>query len=131
MHPDDRLAAPVSSEHAVADLEGIPASRLGDAQGLGPLLLAAANAAGLHPIAPPLVHARPGGVTAVLPCHGGHVAIHTLPDAGVCFADVLAVEAGRPQQGLEVILRRLAARTVHADVRRRGPGVYPSSMEVS
>lgn len=119
----------MTCEHAFADLEGVAAERLDDAQGLGALLLAAANAAGMHPLAPPFVHAGPAGVAAVLPCYRGHVAIHTLPEAGLCFADVLALGAGRSRRGLEVILRRLAAREVHADVRRRGPAPQPSNPE--
>jgi S-adenosylmethionine/arginine decarboxylase-like enzyme len=115
----------MACEHAFADLDGVPASRLNDAQSLGPLLLAAANAAGLNPAAAPLVHAGPGGLSAVLTCHGGHVAIHTQPDAGLCFADVITVGAGRPQRGVEVIVRRLAAREVHADTRARGPLAQP------
>jgi S-adenosylmethionine/arginine decarboxylase-like enzyme len=117
----------VTCEHAFADLEGVAASRLGDAQTLGPLLLAAANAAGLHPASAPFVQAGSGGVVALLPCHGGHVAIHTLPDAGLCFADVLSVGAGRPQRAVEVIVRRLAAREVRTDARHRGPVGHPSS----
>jgi hypothetical protein len=38
----------------------------------------------MSPAAPPVVR-RPRGVTAVLACHGGHVAIHALPDAGLCL----------------------------------------------
>jgi S-adenosylmethionine/arginine decarboxylase-like enzyme len=119
----------VACEHASADLEGVAPSRLGDAQALGPLLLAAANAAGMHPAGAPVVHSGPGGVTALLPCHGGHVAMHTLPDAGRCFADVLSVGggAGRPQRGLEVIVRRLAAREAHIETRHRGSVGHPST----
>lgn len=119
----------MTCEHAFADLEGVAAARLDDAQGIGPLLLAAANAAGMHPLAPPLVHAGPAAVAAVLPCYRGHVAIHTLPEAGLCFADVLAVGAGRARAGLDVILRRLAPREVHTNVRRRGPATQPSNPE--
>ena len=119
----------MSCEHAFADLEGVAASRLADAQTLGPLLLAAANAAGMHPAGVPLVQAGAGGVAALLPCHGGHVAIHTLPDAGLCFADVLSVGAGHPRRGLDVIVRRLAARDAHTEARQRGPAGHPATPE--
>ncbi|HEX4574607.1 MAG TPA: S-adenosylmethionine decarboxylase [Gemmatimonadales bacterium] len=107
-------------QHAFADLGGIPATRLSDGTELTGLLLAAANAAGLHPAAPPVVKTGPRGVSAVLLCHGGHVALHGLPDAGLCFADV-AGGGTLPQRGLEVIIKRLGAREVRTDTRRRGP----------
>jgi S-adenosylmethionine/arginine decarboxylase-like enzyme len=107
-------------QHAFADLGGIAATRLSDGTELTGLLLAAANAAGLHPAAPPVVRTGPRGVSAVLLCHGGHVALHGLPDAGLCFADV-AGGGTLPQRGLEVIIKRLGAREVRTDTRRRGP----------
>jgi S-adenosylmethionine decarboxylase len=116
-------------DHVFADLSGLPADRLTDAQGLGALLLAAANAAGLHPTAPPLLQAGPDGTTAVLACRGGHVALHAIPAAGVCFADLAALAATHPQRGLEVIIRRLAAQTVRTDGRRRGGGATASPPE--
>jgi len=114
-------------EHAFADLQGVPAGRLDDAQALGPLLLAAANAAGMNPARAPLVHTAGDGVTAVLVCHRGHVAIHTRPDADVCCIDIVAVGNGRPQRGLDVIRRRLGAREVQSDARSRGPLAQPSN----
>ena len=111
----------MTCDHVFADLGGVTASRLSDAQGLGALLLSAANAAGMSPAGPPVVQAGPLGVTAVLTCHGGHVAIHALPDAGLCFADLAAVGAAQPQRGLDVVIRRLAPRDVRTDARRRGP----------
>lgn len=111
----------MSCDHVFADLSGVAVGRLSDAQGLGALLLSAANAAGMSPV----VQAGPRGVTAVLACHGGHVAIHALPDAGLCFADLAAVGAARPQRGLDVVIRRLAGRDVRTDARRRGPAPAP------
>ena len=108
-------------DHVFADLSGIPANRLTDAQGLAGLLLAAANAAGLNPASPPVVTAGPHGVSAALVCHGGHVALHGLPEAGLCFADVAGVGGVLPRRGLEVVVKRLGAREVRTDARRRGP----------
>jgi S-adenosylmethionine/arginine decarboxylase-like enzyme len=113
----------VTFEHVFADLGGIPAGRLADPQGLAGLLLAAANAAGLNPAGPPAVHAGPQGLAAMLGCHGGHLALHALPDAGLCFADVAGLAPARPQRGLDVIIKRLGAREVRTDARRRGPAV--------
>ncbi|PYP42582.1 MAG: hypothetical protein DMD42_11825 [Gemmatimonadetes bacterium] len=111
----------VTFEHVFADLGGIPANRLTDPQGLAGLLLAAANAAGLNPANPPVVTLGPRGVSAALVCHGGHVAMHGVPEAGLCFADLAGVGGALPQRGLEVIIKRLGAREVRTDARRRGP----------
>lgn len=116
-------------EHAFADLGGIVGNRLTDPQGLSGLLLAAANAAGLNPASPPVVVAGPRGVAAVLVCHGGHVALHGLPGEGLCFADVAGLGAVQPQRGLEVIIRRLGARQLRTDARRRGPATQPTDPE--
>ena len=107
--------------HVFADLGGVPANRLTDAQGIAGLLLAAANAAGLGPAAPPVVTLGPSGLSAALVCHGGHVALHGAPDAGLCFADVAGPDGARPQRGLDVIIKRFGAREVRTDSRRRGP----------
>ena len=104
-----------------ADLGGIAPGRLSDAQALGALSLAAANAAGLHPVAPPIAQTGPSGVVIVLACHGGHVAIHAQPETGTSFADVVAIGKTQPQRGLDVIIRRLDARDVRTDARHRSP----------
>ncbi len=116
-----------SCEHVFADLGGIASGRLSDAQALGALTLAAANAAGLHPAAPPVAQTGPDGVVAVLACHGGHVAIHALPDSGSCFADVATMGKAHPQRGLDVIIRRLDARNVRTDRRHRTPAATTHS----
>lgn len=115
-------------EHVFADLGGIAPGRLSDAQALGALTLAAANATGLHPAAPPVAQTGPNGVVVVLACHGGHVAIHGLPETGVCFADVLAIGKAQPQRGLEVIIRRLDAREIQSAARHRTPA-HPTPSE--
>ena len=99
----------------------MPAIRLSDAEGIAGLLLAAANAAGLSPAAAPVVKLGPRGLSAALVCHGGHVALHGAPDVGLCFADVAGMGGALPQRGLEVIIKRFAAREVRTDSRRRGP----------
>ena len=109
-----------------ADLDGIPASRLSDPQELSGLLLAAANAAGLNPASPPVVKIQPQVVGAVLLCHGGHVLLHAVPEAGVCFVDVAGMGRVHPQQGLDVVTRRFGARQVRIDHRRRGPPARPT-----
>ncbi len=108
-------------DHVFADLGGIPPDRLADPQGLAGLLLAAANAAGLNPVTPPTVTAGPKGVGVALLCHGGHIVLHAAQDEGLCFADVAGVGGTHPQRGLDVIIKRLGAREVRTDARRRGP----------
>lgn len=121
----------MSFAHGLADLGGIPANRLVDPQSLAGLLLAAANAAGLSPANPPVVKSGPKGVAAALICHGGHVALHALPEEGVCFADIVGFGAVQPQRGLEVIIKRLGAREVRVDTRHRGPVRHVSNPEDS
>ena len=108
-------------EHVFADLGGIPATRLTDAQGLAGVLVAAANAAGLNPAHPPVVKVGPRGIAAALVCHGGHVVLHGLPETGLCFVDVAGLSGALPQRGLDVIIKRFGAREVRTDARRRGP----------
>ena len=108
-------------DHVFADLGGVPANRLTDAQGVAGLLLAAANAAGLNPASQPLVTLGPCGLSAALVCNGGHVALHGIPEAGLCFADVAGSGDARPHRGLDVIIKRFGAREVRVDSRRRGP----------
>lgn len=111
----------------------MPADRLTDIAGLAGLLLAAANATGLSPAHPPVVKLGPRGLSAALVCHGGHVSLHGLPDAGWCFADVAGMGAeansggggggggATPQRGLDVIIKRLGARHVRTATGRRNP----------
>ena len=116
----------VTLEQLAADLDGIPASRLADAQELTGLLLAAANAAGLNPASPPVVKIDPRGVGAVLLCHGGHVLLQAVPEAGVCFVDVAGMGRVQPQRGLDVVTKRFGARQVRIDHRRRGSATRPT-----
>lgn len=108
-------------DQVFADLGGVAPERLADAQGLASLLLAAANAAGLNPTTPPAVTTGPKGVGVALMCHGGHIALHAVPDQGLCFVDVAGMGGTHPQRGLDVIIKRLGARDVRTDARRRGP----------
>ena len=106
-----------------ADLGGVAPERLSDPQSLAGLLLAAANAAGLSPVTPPAVTpgGGPTGVGVALICHGGHITLHAAPAEGLCFVDVAGLGGTHPQRGLDVIIKRLGAREVRSDARRRGP----------
>ena len=116
-------------EHGVADLGGIPEQRLSDTAGLAGLLLAAANAAGLDPASAPLVKQGPRGVAAFLPCHSGFVALHAVPDEGLCFVDVAGLGPVHPQRGLDIVAKRLGARALRTDARRRGAVTQPIEPE--
>ena len=118
-------------DHVFADLGGVAPERLSDPQGIAGLLLAAANAAGLNPVTPPAVTAGPKGVGVALLCHGGHITLHAAPDEGLCFVDVAGLGGTHPQRGLDVIIKRLGAREVRTDARRRGPVTQPMDPERS
>jgi S-adenosylmethionine/arginine decarboxylase-like enzyme len=113
-------SSPLTLEQSLAELDGIPAGNLRDNQGLAGLLLAAANAAGLAAANPPLVKIGPGAIGAVLLCHGGHVVLEAIPEAGLCFVDVAGLGVVHAQRGLDVIARRLGARHIRTESKRRG-----------
>ena len=110
-------------EHLSADFGGIDAAKLADQSALAGVLLAAANAAGLSPAEAPAITTGGLGVSAILPCHGGYITLFALPDDGLCFVDIAVVE-GRPnpiQRACDIVARRLTAREIRTEIRRRGP----------
>lgn len=100
-------AVPFHHDHRC--LSGIPGARLTDQTGLSAVVIAAASAAGLPPHGPPVARAGPRGVVIGLLCHGGHVVLHTVPEAGLCLVDTVAPTAEGAARSLEVIARRLGA----------------------
>jgi S-adenosylmethionine/arginine decarboxylase-like enzyme len=107
--------------HLSADLVGVPRAQLADAALLGGVAIAAAAAAGVHPVGAPLVRQRPdGGVTFILALEGTHLALHSDPERGLLLLDVLAPTGLDPRTALEVFARRLTAREVRSEVRERG-----------
>ena len=113
---------PPTFTQVCADLDGIPVTRLSDEQDLAGLMLAAANAAGLSPATAPLVRVGPAGADAILLCHGGHVLLHGVPEAGYCFVEVAGLRAAPLQRGFDIVVRRLGADQVRAH-RRQGHSV--------
>lgn len=90
------------------ELTGISGARLADAKGLSAVVVAAAGAVGMPTLGPPVVRESPSGVAVALLCRDGHIALHTLPDQGLCFVAVVArapVDVGR---GVDVISRGLS-----------------------
>lgn len=107
--------------HLAADFVGVPAEQLEDASLLSGLLIAAAGAAGFSAVGMPLVHERPdGSIVAVLLLDGAHMALHAVPARELLLLDILAAGAGESRKALDVFARRLSARKMHSEVRRRG-----------
>ena len=105
----------------LAELAGVPAARLGDAAMLSGLLIAAAGAVGLAPVASPLVRALPdGAVAGALLLDGGHVALRGVPALGLLLLDVLAPSTHDPAKVVDVFVRRLVPREVRSEARVRG-----------
>ncbi len=98
---------PVFNYH-VQELSGISGARLADAKGISSVVVAAAGAVGMPPLGPPIVRESPGGVDIVLLCRDGHIALHTVPDQGLCFVAVVARAPVDPGRGVEVVSRGLA-----------------------
>lgn len=105
--------------HDAADFRGVPASLLRDQASLSGLMIAAAGAAGLTTVEPPIVRSLPrGGLVIVLLLDLGHVALHSMPDDGVLAFDLLVSAAKDARKAIDVVTRRLntrPARATHAD----------------
>jgi S-adenosylmethionine/arginine decarboxylase-like enzyme len=93
--------------HRVSTLTGIAGARLGDPEGLCGVIIAAAAAVGMSAHGPPLVRSGPRGIVVGLLCHGGHVVLHAIPEQSLCIIDILAMEPGSANRGVEVITKRL------------------------
>lgn len=97
----------MSFSHRVVQLTGISSTRLGDADGLSAVAIAAAAAVGMSPYGPPVVKSGPKGTVTCLLCHGGHVISHVIPEQSLCIVDILAMTPGDPERGVDVIAKRL------------------------
>jgi len=109
-----------ASTHLFADLTGVPASVLADADLLRGLLIAGASAAALKPSGIPIT-STPGGLehSFVLIVAGGHIAAHTFPERDLLLLDVLCEARHDPRRVLDVFARRLSARDVRSETRTR------------
>jgi S-adenosylmethionine/arginine decarboxylase-like enzyme len=94
--------------HHHAELTALGSPRLADPESLAGLVIAAASAVGLQGHAPPVARTGPRGVAVVLVGHGGHFALHTIPDEGRAFVDLVAPAPAHPERAIEIILRRLS-----------------------
>ena len=113
-------ASPAGSTHLFADLVGVPAAVLGDADLLRGLLIAGASSAALKPDGIPTA-SSPGGPehSYVLIVSGGHIAAHTFPERHLLLLDVLCDARHDPRRVLDVFVRRLSARDVRSETRSR------------
>ncbi|HSA55209.1 MAG TPA: S-adenosylmethionine decarboxylase [Gemmatimonadaceae bacterium] len=115
------LPAPPAIVHLSADFFGVAPEVLGDRSLLCGVLVSAAGAAGLQTSGAPLVLQHPdGAVSAILPSDGCHMSLHTMPAREVAILDVLARPGHDVQRALDVVARRIAARSVRAERRERG-----------
>jgi S-adenosylmethionine/arginine decarboxylase-like enzyme len=107
--------------HLIADFFGVPPVQLGDQSLISGVMVSAAGAAGMTASGSPLVLKHPdGGLSVILPLDGCHMSIHTSPDRELALLDVLAHPHHDPQRALDVVIRRLSARTVNSERRERG-----------
>jgi len=91
------------------DLADLPSTRLGDADALGALLVAAAGAMGITPLGAPVIRSGAAAWVAALLCVDAHIILHALPDDRRCLVSIAARDAAAVQRGLDVISRRLGA----------------------
>jgi S-adenosylmethionine/arginine decarboxylase-like enzyme len=116
-----RDAVPPLMTHDAADFRGVPGSLLRDQASLSGLLIAAAGAAGLTTVEPPLVRLLPrGGLVILLLLDFGHVTLHTVPDEGVLALDLLVSAAKDARKAIDVVTRRLNLRPTRATHSDRG-----------
>ena len=117
------MSSPAPSEitHLTADFVGASAQQLGDQALMSGILVSAAGATGMKASGPPTVIVHPGGgLSVILPLDGCHMSIHTMPARELAILDVIALPPHDPQRALEVIARRITAKTVRTEQRTRG-----------
>ncbi len=107
--------------HLTADFHGVPSVQLMDQSLISGVMVSAASAAGLSATGPPVVLKHPdGGLSVILPLDGCHMSLHTNPERELALLDVLARSHHDPQRALDVLQRRLTARSVRSERRERG-----------
>ena len=107
--------------HLTADFIGASVLQLTDHSLVSGILVSAAGAAGMKASGAPVVITHPGGgLSVILPLDGCHMSVHTLPERELAILDVIAVAPHDPQRALDVVSRRLTARTVRAGRHTRG-----------
>ncbi len=108
-------------DHRIAELSGVGAERLEDADALAALIVSAASASGISPGGLPLVRRGPQGSCIALVCLDGHLVMHAAPARGGCLVDIVVRSPGSAARGLEVIARRLGANPASVAPPRQPP----------
>ena len=117
------MSSPAPSEitHLTADFIGASAKQLTDQSLISGILVSAASASGMKASGPPSVIVHPdGGLSVILPLDGCHMSVHTMPSRELAILDVIALPPHDPRRALDVIARRITAKTVRAEQRTRG-----------
>ena len=108
--------------HVMMDVYGVDRRMLNDPNQIGEILIAAAAAATLHPLAEPAVYRYPGqGLTIFLPIRESHFAIHTYPEHGYASIDIVSCAlADRATRARDYIVDRLGGDRVETEILYRG-----------
>jgi S-adenosylmethionine decarboxylase len=108
--------------HVLVDVYGVDRKTLNDPNQIGELLIGAAAAATLHPLAEPAAYRYPGqGLTIFLPIRESHFAIHTYPEHGYASIDIVSCAlAERATRARDHIVERLGGDRVETKVLYRG-----------
>jgi S-adenosylmethionine decarboxylase len=107
--------------HLLADLHGVEASLLEDAEALQALLTQAAETAGAQVLLQHFHKFGEGkGITGVVLLAESHISIHTWPEAGFAAADIFMCGKARPDLALTTLIKGL--QPMHCNMRpvRRG-----------
>lgn len=118
------MAFEIAGRHLLADLWVADPEPLCDPARLAAALRAAAEASGLHPVAPPQVIPFPEGgqgVTGVILLRESHIAVHTYPEHGYLAVDVFTCGAtATPERAIDVFIARFGATRVTRHCQARG-----------
>ena len=104
-----------------AELQGVSAKQLEDADGLAALLISAAGAAGFSSLGVPTTRKRLSGACDVaLLLDEAHLVVHALPERGLLVIDLFAPASHDLGKALDVLTRRLNPTKTQIDSRARG-----------
>ena len=108
--------------HVMLDTYGIGFEVLNDPDRIAGLLLGAAAAADLLPLADPTVYRYPDqGLTGFLPIRESHLAIHTYPEHGYASVDIVSCATPeRAERAREHLLQTLGADRYETELVPRG-----------
>ncbi|OZI49545.1 adenosylmethionine decarboxylase [Bordetella genomosp. 4] len=107
--------------HLLADLRGIAAPLLMDAEALQDALIQAARQAGAHVLGAHFHHfGEQAGVTGVVMLSESHISIHTWPEHGFAALDVFMCGHAQPELALQHIRDVLRPGSEHVTCVERG-----------